>query len=188
VTSADLFRQIIVALDQAGIPHMLTGSFASAYHGSPRATQDINLVIEADAGRLRALIDLLSADSYYVDLDAAIETLGSEGQFNIIELQSGWKIDLMIRKQRQFSREEFARRRPAQLQGTAIDVVTAEDLIIAKLEWAKNGGSRRQLEDVASILRIRGTALDFAHVERWVEALGLGDQWHEARGMVERQA
>ena len=80
MTAGDLFRRIITALDQAGIPHMLTGSFASAY---------------------------------YADRDAALAALESEGQFNVIDLASGWKIDLMIRKARPFSREEFTRRRPA---------------------------------------------------------------------------
>ncbi len=162
---------------------MLTGSFASAFYGSPRATQDIDLVIEADAARLRALIGLLPAESYYVDVDAAMEALDSETQFNVVDLESGWKVDLMIRKQRPFSREEFARRVSVQLQGVAIHVVSAEDLIVAKLEWARTGGSRRQFEDVASLLRIREGALDFALVERGVEALGLVEEWREVRSM-----
>ena len=185
MTAGDLFRRIIAALDQAGIPHMLTGSFASAYHGSPRATQDIDLVIEADADRIRTLVESLPVDAYYVDRDAALAALESEAQFNVIDLASGWKIDLMIRKARPFSREEFTRRRPANLQGVSIDVVTAEDLIVAKLEWARSGGSRRQLEDVASILRIRGSELDIGRVERWVQAFGLDSEWMEARGMMD---
>lgn len=185
VTSTDLFHRIIAALDQAGIPHMLTGSFASAFYGSPRATQDIDLVIEADAARLQVLVSLLPAESYYVDADAAMEALESETQFNVVDLQSGWKVDLMIRKQRPFSREEFARRVSVQLLGEALYVVSAEDLVVAKLEWAGKGGSRRQFEDVASILRIRGAALDVAYVERWVEALGLRDDWREVLSMVE---
>ena len=100
MTAGDLFRRIITALDQAGIPHMLTGSFASAYHGSPRATQDIDLVIEADADRIRTLLESLPVEAYYVDRDAALAALESEGQFNVIDLASGWKIDLMIRKAR----------------------------------------------------------------------------------------
>ena len=174
-----------MALDHAGIPHMLTGSFASAYHGSPRATQDIDLVIEADADRIRTLVASLPVEAYYVDLDAALMALEAEGQFNVIDLVSGWKIDLMIRKHRSFSREEFDRRRSADLHGITIDVVTAEDLIVAKLEWARSGGSRRQLEDVASILRIRGRELDTARIEHWVQVLGLDVEWTTVRGMTD---
>ena len=185
MTAGDLFRRIITALDRAGIPHMLTGSFASAYHGSPRATQDIDLVIEADADRIRTLVESLPVEAYYVDRDTALAAPESEGQFNVIDLASGWKVDLMIRKARPFSREEFTRRRPADLQGLSIDVVTAEDLIVAKLEWARSGGSRRQLEDVASILRIRGRQLDIGRVERWVETFDLDSEWKAARGMMD---
>ena len=156
MTAGDLFRRIITALGQAGIPHMLAGSFASAYHGSPRATQDIDLVIEADADRIRTLVESLPVEAYYVDRDAALAALQSEGQFNVIDLASGWKIDLMIRKARPFSREEFTRRRPANLQGVSIDVVT-----------------------------VRGRELDIGRVERWVQAFGLDSEWMAAREMVD---
>ena len=57
----------------AGIGYMLAGSFASAYYGAPRTTQDIDLVIEATADQLRTFVQLLSKDQYYVDLDAVLE-------------------------------------------------------------------------------------------------------------------
>jgi hypothetical protein len=44
LTTGILFSRVIGALDRAGIRYMLTGSFASSYHGSPRATQDIDIV------------------------------------------------------------------------------------------------------------------------------------------------
>ena len=65
--------------------------------------------------------------------------------------------------------------------GVEIATATAEDTIIAKLEWAKAGGSDRQLEDVAGILRVRAGTLDIPYIERWVEELELADQWQRAR-------
>ena len=44
---------MIAALDAAGIPHMLTGSFASGYHGAPRASQDIDLVIAPSEAQIQ---------------------------------------------------------------------------------------------------------------------------------------
>jgi len=67
------FHRITSALDEAGIAYMLAGSFASAYYGAPRTTQDIDLVIAATADQLRTFVQLLSKDQYYVDLDAALE-------------------------------------------------------------------------------------------------------------------
>lgn len=92
---------------------MLTGSFASSAHGHIRATRDIDFVIEADADRLRVFARSLPSDQYYVDEHAALQALKEAGQFNVIDLATGWKVDLIIRKTRQFSVEEFARRQPA---------------------------------------------------------------------------
>lgn len=184
MNAGDLLRRIIAALNAAGIPHMLTGSFASAYHGSPRATQDIDFVVEADEDRLRALIRSLPPEDYYADEDAAMEALRDETQFNVIDLHTGWKIDLVIRKSRPFSVEEFARRRLVELDGVPLAVATAEDMIVAKLEWARAGGSARQVEDVASILRIRAAEIDMARVELWITAFGLQTEWAAARSLA----
>jgi hypothetical protein len=151
----EVFQRITTALDQAGIAYMLTGSFASAHYGAPRSTQGIDLVIEATATQLRTFVQNLSAKEYYADLDAALEAHRRESLFNVIDLTTGWKIDLIFRKSRLFSREEFSRRQLVDLQGLRLFVASAEDGIVAKLEWAMMAKSQRQIEDVAAILRLR---------------------------------
>ena len=181
MSATAVFERIIAALERARIPHMLTGSFAGSYHGSPRATQDIDLVIEADEACLRALIASMPRAEYYVDEDAALEALRAETQFNVIDLATGWKVDLIIRKSRPFSREEFARRSVTEFEGAKLSIASVEDVILSKLEWAKSGASSRQIEDVASILKIRGGDLDGAYLERWIESLGIRQEWNAAR-------
>jgi hypothetical protein len=184
MTAADLFGRIVARLEQAGIPYMLTGSFASAYHGRPRATQDIDFVIAASPDQILALLRSLPPAEYYADEAAALEAEQQESQFNVIDLASGWKIDFICRKSRVFSRTEFDRRIRADLEGLSLYVATAEDLVLAKLEWAKLGGSQRQLEDVAGIMEVRGPELDMAYIDRWVGTLGLSGEWGVARGGV----
>src|SRR5207249_4529045 len=154
-----------------------------AFHGSPRSTQDIDLVIAPGEQQLRAFVASLPPTEYYVDLDAALEALRRQSQFNVVDFATGWKIDLIIRKARPFSREEFDRRVPVDLHGVGMFVATAEDVVIAKLEWAKLGASQRQLEDVAGILRLQ-ERLDRVYVERWVGLLGLQAQWAAARALA----
>jgi hypothetical protein len=180
-TTNNVFARVIGALEQAGIPYMLTGSFASSYHGVPRATQDIDIVISPTADQIRTLVGLLPETEYYVDEDAALDALKRQGRFNLVDLDTGWKIDLMIRRSRPFSRNEFDRREVVEFQGMKLAVATAEDVILAKLEWAKLGGSQRQIEDAAGILRIRREDLDRDYLRRWVEELDLTTQWEEAR-------
>ena len=96
-------------------------------------------------------------------------------------LESGWKIDLILRKERAFSRSEFQRRQQAEIAGCVVRVATAEDTIVAKLEWARAGESERQLRDVAGILETRAGELDLAHLERWIRELRLEEIRARAR-------
>lgn len=181
MTAAAVLRRIVAQLDAAGIPHMVTGSFASTFYGTPRTTHDIDIVIDPSAAALDQLVGALSPDEYYVDLDAARDALRRRSLFNIIDMATGWKVDLIVRKDRPFSIDELARRQPAELLGVAVSVATPEDVIIAKLEWSKLAASERQLQDVAGILDLHPHDLDIAHIDRWVTELGLHSEWARAR-------
>jgi hypothetical protein len=136
-------------LESSGMPYMLTGSYASAVHGTPRATQDIDIVIGPSHPQLMSLLRHLPETSYYVSQEAALDALARRGQFNVIDFATGWKVDFIIVKAREFSREELRRRRVIDFDGVPLYVASAEDVLIAKLEWAKLGASARQLEDAA---------------------------------------
>ncbi len=181
MSAPEVLQRISAALDHAGIAYMLTGSFASAHYGSPRSTQDIDLVIAATVEQLTSLVQSLPSDEYYVDLDAALEARRRESLFNIIDMATGWKIDLIFRKSRRFSQEEFARRQQINLQGLRLFVASAEDVIVAKLEWAKLAKSQRQIDDVATILGLRWDVLDRSYLEGWISELDLKAQWVVAR-------
>jgi hypothetical protein len=140
-------------------------------------------VIAPTLDQLRTLLRLLPADEYYVDADHAEAALHARTQFNVIDVADGWKIDLIVQKARAFSRAEFERRVRIDLDGLAVDIASAEDTILSKLEWAKLGSSERQLRDVAGIVQLRGAALDRTYIEGWVARLGLGDEWRRARIM-----
>jgi hypothetical protein len=183
VTAAALLRATVAALNAAGVPFMLTGSLAAAYHGAGRATMDIDLVVDPTAPQLRAVVRALEDAGTYVSPEAAEEALAHRTVFNVVDTTSGWKADLIVRKDRAFSRTELERRQPAEYEGCRLWVASVEDVIVAKLEWAKLGASARQLEDVAALLRVHAGRLDGRYVERWVAELGLTLQWEQvARG------
>jgi hypothetical protein len=159
---------------------MLTGSFASSYHGTPRSTQDIDIVIAPSLDQIRAFVKLLPESEYYVDEAAAVDAHERGGQFNVIDFATGWKVDLIVRKARPFSRAEFDRRNFVDFQGLKLAIATAEDVVIAKLEWARLGQSQRQLDDAAGILKVRAGLLDLDYMRGWIQDLGLEDQWNAA--------
>ena len=176
-----VFQRITAAFDQAGIGYMLSGSFASTYYGAARSTQDIDLVIEATPAQLRVFVESLPSEKYYVELEAALEAHERQSLFNVIDFATGWKIDLIILKAREFSQEEFGRRQRVALADISIFVASAEDVIISKLEWSKLGQSNRHIEDAAGILRLRSQSLDRAYLEKWITNLGLSEQWSNAQ-------
>ena len=100
---------------------------------------------------------------------------------NVVILESGWKVDPILRKDRAFSREEVSRRQTAEIAGAPVWLATAEDTIVAKLDWARSGESERQLRDVVGILEVRAGDLDLTYIERWVRDLELCDLWERAQ-------
>jgi len=147
-------------------------------------TQDVDIVIAPTLGTLEALLREFPDDEYYVSRDAALQAYGAEGMFNVVDFATGWKVDFIVRKSRPFSVEEFERRREEDLAGVRVYVATPEDVVLAKLEWAKLGESERQLRDAASILSSRAGELDLDYIERWVSSLGVARQWVRAKAMM----
>jgi hypothetical protein len=160
---------------------MVAGSLASTYHGDPRTTRDMDLVIRASKAELDQFVRGLDAAQYYVSPEAVEEAWRRRGQFNVVDLESGWKTDLILCKDRPFSRSEFERRERGIVFGTEIFVATAEDTILAKLEWALQGESERQLRDVVGILEVSGASIDRRYIERWAGELGVEALWQRVQ-------
>ncbi len=170
----DTLAQVITSLDEASIPHMVAGSIASAHHGEARSTQDIDIVIDPDVDRMGMLLARLRSSGLYVG--DGIAALTDRSQFNVIDTSSGWKVDLIIRKDRPFSLEEFRRRQPTAIGAVVVHLVSPEDSILSKLEWGAASGSERQFADAAAIVAVRGEELDWAYLARWAVELGVAEQ------------
>ena len=169
--------QVVDVLSEQGVQYALIGGLGVALRGNVRATQDIDLVVDATAEALLRVATALRGSGLYVSDDAVREAVATRGMFNAIDPESGWKVDFIVRKDRAFSTREFGRRREIQFMGLSLTVAEAEDVVLAKLEWAKMGDSERQLRDVAEILAVQGSQLDIIRIERWAEELGVWNQW-----------
>lgn len=170
-------QRVAGILESAGVPYMLTGSLAAAYYATPRATQDIDVVINTQEQGLEKLVQGFLDAGLYVDRETALDAWRTRGQFNAIDPESGWKIDLIVRKDRSFSRTEFERRERADLLGIEVSLASLEDVLIAKLEWARMGDSELQRADVVRLLEQRRDQLDQAYLEKWIAELGLQAEW-----------
>lgn len=177
MTLVRILRLLVESMEELGIGYMLTGSLASSFHGDPRATQDIDLVIDGERRALDALGARLRESGFYADAEAIKHASEVRGVFNAIDPSSGWKVDFILLKDRPFSRSEFDGRVSVEVAGLSLSLVRPDDMVVAKLEWAKLGESDQQLRDVLGILMVQGPALDRVRIERWVEELALEPQW-----------
>jgi hypothetical protein len=157
---------------------MVTGSIASSAHGMPRATRDLDIVLAPSNAQLLVLMKEFPSDRYYADEQQALQALTSRSQFNVVDFATGWKVDFIIAQDSEYARAALARRMRIDVAGTIVYVATPEDVLIAKLRWAKLGESERQLQDAAGIILTQGSKLDFPYIERWARELHLEAQWH----------
>lgn len=158
-------------LDAAGIPYMVTGSMALNYYAVPRMTRDIDLVAELAAAAARRVVELFR-DDFYLEPDAVRESIERRGMFNLIHARLIAKVDIVVRKDTDYRRTEFARRRRVSVEGHPFFIVAPEDLVLSKLDWARDTRSEVQLADVRNLLR-SVSDLDPAYLEHWAARLGL---------------
>ncbi len=171
MTSQENFlERLIRKLNEQNIPYMLSGSVSSSLHGQPRATKDADIIIAPAEEQLIAFVKSLG-DDYYVNPDAARDAFKNKSVFNVIDIHNSWKADFIIRKNRPFSREEFQRRQKANIMGLDVWVVSPEDVILSKLEWAKNSESSQQFQDALGVATVQYDRLDRDYLYKWAKEL-----------------
>jgi hypothetical protein len=163
-------------LEALGIPYVIGGSVASSVLGEPRSTLDLDLMIDADEVRVRALVDALR-EEFYVDLDDAMSAVRARSSFNAIRYDSVMKVDFFIAEPlgcRQIQRRRGIRVRP---ELPTLYFYAVEDLILRKLLWFQLGGgvSDRQWRDVVSLLKVAGQDLDRRYLSTAAAEEGVAD-------------
>ena len=177
--------QLAQQLEYAGIPFMVAGSVGGNFHSQPRTTNDVDVVIDPTPAQLAHFLTLLG-DKVYVSSEAARDALRARSMFNIIDLVGGWKADLIVRKNRLFSVEEFARRKTLLLEGHSLPIASAEDIILSKLEWNRITPSERQIRDALNVAVTQWPTLDQPYLRKWAPELGVVDQLEEVLAAAEK--
>ena len=176
----DALMPVTRLLEELGVPHYVGGSFASSAHGVARASLDVDVVADLAPEQVQAFVSGLQG-AYYVDearVRAAVEFRRS---FNLIHLATMFKIDVFMTRGRAFDRESLGRARreafSADPKAPRVLVASAEDTVLAKLEWFRKGGgvSERQWADVVGVLKLGGPNLDVGYLRRWAGALRVTD-------------
>lgn len=166
-------------LERLGIPYVVVGSVASALHGEPRATLDVDLTLRMRSSDVQPLCEAL-AEEFFVDPAALRDSVRTGIACNAIHRASHVKLDLYVRRNEGIYAEELRRAQRIRLTGEAgseVNVASPEDIVLQKLLWFRKGGevSDRQWRDVLGVLKVRGTGLDHAYLDQWAPELGVGD-------------
>jgi hypothetical protein len=186
-TPHNVLRRVVEALDLLGIPYMVGGSMASSAHGIPRLTCGIDLVADVHLGHVPFLVAHLERE-FYADGEAIEQAIAQRAPFNMIHLQSMFKVDIFPLGLRPFDQAEFARRRKERLieeLEEGIYVTTPEGIVLYKLEWYRMGGeaSERQYRDALGVIsqHAEGGSLDWDYLNHWARVLGVHDLLERAR-------
>lgn len=171
----ETLRDFINKMDRLGVEYMLTGSYAMSAYGEIRMTKDIDVVVQLTARDVHSFFDLFK-DDYYVSETSIRRAIDLTSMFNIVSLRHGGKIDCIVLKDSDFARMSFSRRYRESVSGIKFWTTTREDLIIAKLNWARDTHSELQIRDIASLTT---TEYDTNYVTDWIAKLGLQSIWAE---------
>jgi D-ribose pyranose/furanose isomerase RbsD len=167
----EVLKMATQRLNESDILYMISGSIAANYYTVPRMTRDIDIVIELKEVNIEKFVNLFQND-FYVDKEVIKKEVSRNGMFNLIHKQYVVKVDFILSKESEFQNAAFARRKKVSIENSPMLFITAEDLILAKLIWAKDSYSEVQLKDVSNLLK-SGKDLDQNYIKEWVATLNL---------------
>jgi len=171
--------RIIEVLEALNIPYAICGSLASSLYGIARTTLDSDILADIQPVHIQALVDTLQED-FYLSAQAIVAAIQHRSSFNLIHLESLFKVDIFLPKQRAFDRKQLANRQP-QIVTEGSDrtayFVSAEDTVLAKLERFRLGGetSERQWQDILEVLTVQDDRLDYRYLRHQADLLHVAD-------------
>ena len=171
-------------LETLGVTYAIGGSLASAVHGVMRATMDADLVADLRLEHIEPLANALG-DTFYADIEMMREAVRHHSSFNVIHLDTMFKVDVFVAKPREFDRSQLARRQSCILSENPprrAYITSAEDIVLAKMEWYHIGGrtSDRQWRDILGVIKVQQNRLDHDYLRRMATTLGVSDLLEKA--------
>lgn len=175
----EVLRIVTERLNEANINYVISGSIAANYYTVPRMTRDIDIVVELKTPNIDNFVSIFQED-FYIDKEMIKSEILRQGMFNLIHNQYIVKIDFIIRKYSAFQNSVFARKKKVLVNNTPMWFVSVEDLILAKLSWAKDSESDIQLKDIRNLLET-GESLDIKYIEDWISELELKNLYEKVK-------
>lgn len=176
MSQEELLAKVAAVLEAADVPYAVTGSVVTSLYGEPRFTQDADIVVIASPGLGAQLAAAFSPARYYAD-GADIDSSLRRGIIaNIIDVETGAKVDFHPKKNDAFADSFFARRRIITVGGVDLWFPSPEDAILSKLVWARaTGDGERHIADAAGVYKVQKGNLDLGYLNDWAARLVVSD-------------
>lgn len=171
----NLLKVISTFLEKYKIPYMLTGALMVAYYGRPRASHDIDFVVEIHNFDIKRAVNAFKklSTEYLIQADDIQEAVMKKNMFNAVHLPTYTKLDFWLLTDDPFDKERFKRRQRVKLLGQFMTISTPEDTIIQKLRWYKEAKIEKHLVDAAFVYQIQKKGLDLSYLNKWSKKLKL---------------
>jgi len=170
MTQEEVIKKATKTFEDRDIPYMLTGGIAVNYYGRPRFTHDIDFVIQIQLKDAQQITQFFEKE-FYVAIEGVIEAIQYKTMFNLIHLETAFKVDCWILKDDNYPKIAFDRRRKEVIFDQPIYISSPEDLILSKLDWYKQSDTQRHYEDVLGIFQIQRGNLDLDYIRKQAEDL-----------------
>ena len=181
----DLYLIFIKPINRLNIPYMITGSTAAMIFGMPRLTNDIDLVIQLKLSDITNFIKEFSADRFYVPPEEVLRAeiaRHQRGHFNLIDYETGFKADIYLVGRDDLHHWALIRKVEFEIAGEKFWIAPPEYIILRKLEYYKEGGSTKHLDDIRNMIEISGTKIDQTVLKEKISNLGLQYEWQLVSG------
>lgn len=181
--SLKVLLRIVDAFGKLNLPYVIGGSFASSFHGLPRTTHDVDIVAVIEEKDIKGLAAEFEND-FYVDEELLKRAVRQKSSFNMIHLDTAFKVDIFIANPG-FQEKEIERGQLVELKADtnhSFYFLTPEDTVLAKLDWYRKGIGMvfRQWSDISIVIRIQGERLDVEYLRNWASELQLSDLLEQA--------
>lgn len=176
----DIVNEVLNVLEHLDVPYYVGGSLASMTHGVVRLTQDADIVVADLREEHAVVLEEQLREHFYVDADMILDAVRDRSSFNLIHLDTMFKVDVFVRERSHFIRSVFQRRQPLPMSPSGVRTAffaSPEDIVLLKLVWYREGGevSERQWSDVLGVLKVHTGSLDFGYLHQWALKLHVAD-------------
>ncbi len=180
---------VVAVLEDLKIPYMIVGGFAAILYGELRFTADVDIVVDMRSSHIQPFVEAFPVPAYYANEQAIQDSLQRKYPFNVIQMATGAKVDLVPLPDDVFTRIAFQRRLHLQYdrRGEYADFITPEDAVLAKLVAFQNTDSEKHLRDALGILVVQWGKLDMNRIRRGAQSANVTEDFEQLLELARRE-